>query len=79
VIEALRRLDGPRNYSDPEEVARLKAAIESMRQLELDLSRDLARLTGKEKYFSSEDNEAPSGYKRLVEEYYKALAKGNPK
>jgi hypothetical protein len=78
VIETLRRLDGPRNYSDPEEIARLKAAIEKMRQLELDLSRDLARLTQKDKYFYSDDNEAPSSYRRLVDEYYKALARGKP-
>jgi hypothetical protein len=75
VIEALRRLDGARNYSDPEEVARLRAAITAMRQVELDLSRELAATSQREKYYSSDDNGAPAGYRRLVEEYYKALAR----
>jgi Xaa-Pro aminopeptidase len=78
VIEALRRLDSARNYSDPEEIARLKQAIDLLRQVELDLSRELDRLTQKDKYFFSEDNEAPANYRKLVEEYYKALAKGKP-
>jgi hypothetical protein len=78
VIEGLRRLDSARDYSDPEEIARLKGAIDLLRQVELDLSRDLSRLVQKDKYFYAEDSDAPSSYKKLVEEYYKALAKGKP-
>jgi hypothetical protein len=78
VLNALKRLDSARNYSDPEEVARLKQAIDLLRQVELDLSRELAQLVQKEKYFYSDDNEAPVRYKKLVEEYYKTLAKGKP-
>ena len=35
-----------------------------MRQVELDLNRDLSRLTQKDKYFYSDDSEAPSSYKK---------------
>ena len=78
VIEALRRLDSSRNFNDPEEIARLKGAIDTLRSVEADLARDLSRLTQKDKYFYSDDNQAPSSYKKLVDEYYKALAKGKP-
>lgn len=78
VIEALRRLDNSRNFNDPEEIARLKGAIDTLRGVEADLARDLSRLTQKDKYFYSDDNQAPSSYKKLVDEYYKALAKGKP-
>jgi len=79
VIDRLRSLDDARDHNDPEEIARLKGAIELLRQIELDLSRDLAKLTNREKYLYAEDNEAPSSYRKLVEEYYKALARSkNP-
>lgn len=79
VIDRLIKLDDARDHSDPDEIARLKGAIELLRQLELDLSRDLSILTDREKYLSAEDNEAPSSYQKLVEEYYKALARSkNP-
>jgi hypothetical protein len=78
VIEGLRRMDGARSFNDPEEVARLKGAIDVLRGVEADLSRDLSRLTQKDKYFYSDDNNAPTSYKKLVDEYYKALAKGRP-
>ncbi len=75
VIESLRRLGDGRKYEDPEMVARLKSAIDMLHQVELSLNRELSQLTGKDKYFYAEDNEAPSSYKKLVEEYYKALAR----
>jgi len=78
VIESLRRAGDSRKYGDPEMVAQLKGAIDLLHQVELDLNRELSRLTQKEKYFYAEDSEAPSSYKKLVEEYYKALAKGKP-
>jgi hypothetical protein len=79
VIEALKLLDAGGNFSDPQQVARLKAAIDLLRQVELDLSRDLSRITQKDKYFYAEDSEVPSSYKKLVEEYYRALASGSQK
>jgi len=79
VISQLREIDDLRRYNDPEESARLREAIALMRRLELDLSRELARLTQKDKFLYPDDNEAPNIYRRLVEEYYKALARaGRP-
>jgi hypothetical protein len=79
VIEALKLLDAGGNYVDPQQVARLKAAIDLLRQVELGLVRDLSRIAPKEKYFYAEDSEAPSSYKKLVEEYYRALARAQQK
>ncbi len=76
VIKMLRRASDYEDFQDPEEIARLKSAIELMRQVELALSRDLDQLAKKDEYFFAGDNEAPINYRKLVEEYYKAIAKG---
>jgi hypothetical protein len=73
VIESLRQADN--GHDNPEQIARLKAAIDSMRKVELDLARDLEILNQKDKYLLTEDNEAPSTYRKLVDEYYRSLAK----
>jgi hypothetical protein len=75
VIDALRRAKNYPDYSNAEQIARLRAAIDYMRKIELDLARDLDRLNQIDKYFLAEDNEAPSTYQKLVEEYYKSIAK----
>jgi hypothetical protein len=74
-IESLRRAGDPRNYNDPEQIARLKAAIDFTRKIEVALSRDLENLNRDEKYFYAQDNEAPADYQKLVEEYFKSIAK----
>ncbi len=75
-IESLRRAGDYQNYRNPEQIESLRAAIDYMRKVELELARALDRLTRDEKHFFSDDNEAPAGYLKLVDEYYKALAKG---
>jgi hypothetical protein len=75
VIEKLRALDASSAYADPNEVARLRGAIDLLRRIETDLSTDLARLTQKDKFLYADDSDAPAAYRRLVEEYYKALAR----
>ena len=75
VIESLRKAGDYTNDASPEQIGRLKSAIDYMRRVELDLARDLDRLNQKDKYFFAEDNEAPGNYQKLVEEYYKSLAK----
>jgi hypothetical protein len=75
VIESLRRAGDFVKDSNPEQVARLKSAIDYMRKVEFDLARDLERLNQNEKYFFAEDNEVPGNYQKLVEEYYKSIAK----
>ncbi len=75
VIESLRRAGDYVNYSDPEQIARLKSAIDYMRKIEFALARELEQLNRSEKYYYAEDNEAPSSFQKLVEEYYKSIAK----
>ncbi len=75
VIESLRRAGAYTNDATPEQIARLRSAIDYMRKVELDLARDLDRLNQNAKYFFAEDNEAPSNYQKLVEEYYKSIAR----
>ena len=71
VIESLRRAE----RDNPEQIARLRAAIDSMRKVELDLARDLDSLNQRDKYNLAEENEAPSMYRNLVDEYYRSIAK----
>jgi hypothetical protein len=75
VIESLRRAGDFMNDSTAEQIARLRNAIDYMRRIEFDLARELERLNKTDRYFFAEDNEAPSGYQKLVEEYYKSIAK----
>jgi len=56
-------------------VKQLRASVELARQIELDLARDLAGLTHKEGYYSAGDGDVPQKYRRLVDEYYRNLAR----
>ncbi|MBN1569141.1 MAG: hypothetical protein JXA73_14925 [Acidobacteria bacterium] len=75
VIESLRRAGDYTDYNDPEQIARLKRAIDYMRKVEFDLARNLDRLSQDDKYFSTEDNEAPRAFQKLVDEYFRSIAK----
>ena len=75
VIESLRRAGDYQGYRNPAQIESLKAAIDFMRKVELDLARDLDRLSRNEEYFFSGDNEAPASYRKLVDEYYKSIAR----
>jgi hypothetical protein len=75
VLQALQRITDTRRYDSPEGIASLKQAIDLLHQVELGLSRDLSRALENNKYFYADDNAVPASYKKLVEEYYKALAK----
>jgi hypothetical protein len=74
VVGNLQRL-AEKGYDDTQRIAALKEAIDLLNQMEMNLSREYDKLNQKDKYFYSEDSEAPANYKKLVEEYYKALAK----
>ncbi|NWG12327.1 MAG: hypothetical protein HXY20_02195, partial [Acidobacteria bacterium] len=76
IIDMLRRMG---DYGDPEEVARLRGAVDLLRQMELALGRELGRLAEKEQLLYPGGSEVPRGFERLVEEYYKALARALPK
>jgi hypothetical protein len=75
VIDSLRRTRNYPDYGNMEQIELLKAAIDYMRDVELDLARDLDRLNQIDEYFIAGDNEAPDRYRKLVEEYYKSIAK----
>ncbi len=79
VINSLKRLRDGRDYGDPEEVARLRAAVDLLHQMELGLSRELGRLAGKGQFLHPGEGEVPRGFEKLVEEYYKALARMRPR
>jgi hypothetical protein len=75
VLDLMRGLENsPQRQADL--TARLKAAIDLLHTIDQGLSRELSQFLEKDKYLTSEDSGAPSAYKKLVEEYYKALAKG---
>ena len=75
VIASLRRTRDYPEYGNMEQIELLKAAIDNMRKVELDLVRDLERLKQIDEYFIAGENEAPDRYRKLVEEYYKSIAK----
>ena len=78
VLEAIARLERAGIYADPVQVAGLNEDIlNSLKRLEFGLRREMegepeqgATLTG--------SDEVPDGYRELVEEYYRALARGRP-
>ncbi|MCH7532982.1 MAG: DUF4175 family protein [Gemmatimonadetes bacterium] len=78
VLEAMARLEREGIYADPAQVAGLNEDIlNSLKRLEFGLRREVegepeqgATLTG--------SDEVPDGYRELVEEYYRALARGRP-
>ena len=79
VDQIIRQLEGLRSdklYNDPAGIARLQQAIDYLRQVELSLGGALARALQSNKYYYTDDSDVPAAYKKLVEEYYKALAKG---
>ncbi len=75
IIQALQQISKAPRYDDAANMARLKQAIDLLHQMELDLSRDLARVIQSDKFLYAEDSEVPNSYKKLVEEYYRSLAK----
>jgi len=77
LIESLRGVEGSA-ARQAELIARLRAALDLLHTIDRDLSRELAQINQKDRYLTSEDSEAPSAYKQLVEEYYRALAKSKP-
>lgn len=75
MVAALRALDRDRTYDDPDEVARLQSQIlEGLKQLEFGLRRELEGDQDRATLAGSDD--VPAGFRRLVEEYYKALSRG---
>ena len=75
VIGALRQLDREDVYLDMAELNRLQSQIvEGLKQLEFVLRREMEG-EGQDRVFVSGSDEVPTGFRRLVEEYYRALSR----
>ena len=65
VLQQLRRLNASSEGIDPRDLSRLEKSIDLLHGLEDDLSRELARMGHKDRYFYSDDNQAPAEYQKL--------------
>ena len=69
----MRELDDPRAYQDVEEIARLQTfVIEGLKRFEYQLRREVDGES--EELFLAGSDEVPSGFRDLIEEYFRALA-----
>ncbi len=76
IIAELRRLNEARLFDDPEEIERLKRQVlDPLRRLEWELSRRLQENTGADRLRLAEETAVPPEYRRLVEAYYRRLAR----
>ena len=73
IIQAMRALDDPRVYQDVDEIVRLQTfVLEELKRFEYRLRREV---TGdSEELFLAGSEEVPSGFRDLIEEYFKSLA-----
>lgn len=75
LIRDLRALDRERLYTDLDEITRLQSQlVEGFRRFEFDLRRELGA-AGAEQLFLSGSDAAPREYRKLIEEYYRQLAR----
>ena len=73
VIQRMRELDNLRVYQDAEEIARLQTFIlEELKRFEYRLRREIDQEN--EELFLAGNEEVPSGFRDLIEEYYRALS-----
>ena len=76
VLDAMERLEREGIYDNPAQVAGLQEAIlDLLKQLEFGLRREVEGGGDRRASLSGSD-QVPEGYRELVEEYYKALARG---
>src|SRR6185295_5000407 len=75
VIEELKRLADGKMEGDAATAAFLKAeVVEPLRQLELELSRQLQQQSGRTNLRLRDEGAAPEKYRKAVEEYYRRLS-----
>jgi hypothetical protein len=75
LINNMRALDNARVYTDVDEAARLQTQLaEGFRRFEFDLRRKLGA-AGADQLLLGGSDDTPAAYKKLVEDYYRALAK----
>jgi flagellar motor protein MotB len=74
-IEGMRRLTEARAYGDPLEFVKLQSAVvDDVKQFEFNLRKQILG-EQKEKLFMSGSADVPEGFRKLVEDYYKALSR----
>ena len=79
LIRQMSALDSDRVYSDVAEISRLQAQlIEGLRRFEFNLRRELGETPADQLLLSGSD-QTPAAYRKLVEAYYRSLAKGPKK
>jgi hypothetical protein len=77
VIDELKKLADGKMEGDAATASMLKAdVIEPLRQLELELSRQLQQQSGRTNLRLRDEGAAPEKYRRAVEEYYRRLSGG---
>jgi hypothetical protein len=75
VIRGLRALGGGEVWGDGENLRRLQAAVvDNLKQYEFGLRREVLGAE-RERLFLSGTDEVPEGFRKLVEEYYRALSR----
>ena len=76
VLDAMTRLSQEGAFEDPTQVAQLQAeALEALKRLEFGLRREVEGESPQRARLSGSDD-VPEGYRALVEEYYRTLARG---
>jgi len=76
LIARMRALESQRVYDDPEEAARLQAAVaDGLKAFEFALRRRVEGDRGEPLRLGTSD-EVPAAFRALVEEYYRSLARG---
>ena len=80
VIDHLRQLADGRMEGDAATAALLKQdVVEPLRQLELELSRQIQQQSGRTNLRLRDEGAAPERYRKAVEEYYRRLSGGGRK
>ena len=75
MIDEMRRLESQRTYSDAEELQRLQASVvEGFKNFEFALRRAIEGDV-RDRPLLGGSSDVPPEYRKMVEEYYKALAK----
>jgi hypothetical protein len=79
LINTMRALDSARVYTDLDEAARLQTQVaDGFRRFEFDLRRKLGA-AGADQLLLGGPDDTPAAYKKLVEDYYRALAQDRKK
>ncbi len=76
-MDAMRRMQDEGAYSDPANLEALQdEVVQALKRLEFSLRREVEATSGRRATLSGSDD-VPDGYRKMVEEYYRALAKGS--